>query len=96
MFFFPTIVEGMAPGFGHSSRETINVRPNLPEEVVNVDMMVLARKRPMKWQQGKVTEILTKGKKHIYLKHLFLINNNNELIENYTVYLELKLIYFVL
>lgn len=54
---------GVAPAVGHCSQETANVSPNLPEEEVNVDMMLLARKRPMKWQQGKVSEILRKGKK---------------------------------
>ncbi|XP_026202699.1 histone-lysine N-methyltransferase SETDB1-B-like isoform X2 [Anabas testudineus] len=56
---------GMTPviissAFGHCSHETTNVRPNLPEEEVKVGMMVLARKRPIKWQRGKITEILTK------------------------------------
>ncbi|XP_061597752.1 histone-lysine N-methyltransferase SETDB1-B-like [Cololabis saira] len=44
----------------HSSRETTKVRPNLPQEEIKVDMMVIARRRPMRWQRGKVVEIITK------------------------------------
>ncbi|XP_019957985.1 histone-lysine N-methyltransferase SETDB1-A [Paralichthys olivaceus] len=36
------------------------VRPNLPEVELKVDMVVLARKRPMMWQRGKIVEIVTK------------------------------------
>ncbi|KAF3707306.1 Histone-lysine N-methyltransferase SETDB1-B [Channa argus] len=50
----------ISSAFGHCSNETRNVRPDLPEEEVKVDMMVLARKRPMRWQRGKVMEIITK------------------------------------
>ncbi|XP_029023386.1 histone-lysine N-methyltransferase SETDB1-B-like [Betta splendens] len=50
----------ISSAFAHTSRETTNVRPNLPEEEVKVDMMVLARKKHMKWQRGKITELLTK------------------------------------
>ncbi|XP_041868027.1 histone-lysine N-methyltransferase SETDB1-B-like [Melanotaenia boesemani] len=46
--------------FGHSSRETTKVRPDMPEEEIKVDMMVLARRRPMRWQRGKIVEIVTK------------------------------------
>ncbi|XP_034455204.1 histone-lysine N-methyltransferase SETDB1-B-like [Hippoglossus hippoglossus] len=36
------------------------VCPNLPQEEVKVDMVVLARRRPMTWQRGKIVEIVTK------------------------------------
>lgn len=50
----------ISTAFAHCSNETLNVRPNLPEEEVKVDMMVVARKKPMKWQRGKIMEIVTK------------------------------------
>lgn len=59
------IIESSA--FGHSSHETTKIRPDLPEEEVKVDMMVLTRKRRMRWQRGKTVEIVAKGKKKITL-----------------------------
>lgn len=50
----------ISPASAHCSHETMNIRPNLPQEEVKVDMIVLARKKPMKWQRGKVVEIITK------------------------------------
>ncbi|KAM7384472.1 hypothetical protein PAMA_011697 [Pampus argenteus] len=52
------IIESSA--FGHCSHETTKIRPNLPEEEVKVDMMVLARKKPLRWQRAKIVEIVTK------------------------------------
>ncbi len=53
----------ISAAFAHCSNETSKIRPNLPEEEVKVDMMVLARKRPMRWQRGKIVEMVTRGKK---------------------------------
>ncbi|KAK2830527.1 hypothetical protein Q5P01_018458 [Channa striata] len=50
----------ISSAFAHCSHETRNVRPDLPEEEVKVDMMVLARKRQMRWQRGKIIEIIRK------------------------------------
>ncbi|XP_069032783.1 histone-lysine N-methyltransferase SETDB1-B-like [Embiotoca jacksoni] len=50
----------ISSAFAHSSNETTKVRPNLPEEEVKVDMMVLAKKRTMRWQRGKILDIVTK------------------------------------
>ncbi|XP_008278784.1 histone-lysine N-methyltransferase SETDB1-B-like isoform X2 [Stegastes partitus] len=50
----------VSSALAHCSHETTTTRPNLPEEEVKVDMIVLARKRPMRWQRGKVVEMLTK------------------------------------
>lgn len=44
----------------HCSQETTKTRPNLPQEEITVDMIVLARKRHMSWQRGKIVEIFTK------------------------------------
>ncbi|XP_017282154.1 histone-lysine N-methyltransferase SETDB1-B isoform X2 [Kryptolebias marmoratus] len=46
--------------FPHCSHETASNRPNLPEEEIKVDMMVIARRRPMRWQRGKIEDIITK------------------------------------
>uniref|UniRef100_UPI0037E9BAAC histone-lysine N-methyltransferase SETDB1-B-like n=1 Tax=Semicossyphus pulcher TaxID=241346 RepID=UPI0037E9BAAC len=50
----------VSTAFALCPSETRNIRPNLPEEEVRVDMMVLARKKHMRWQRGKIVEILTK------------------------------------
>ncbi|KAM9737978.1 histone-lysine N-methyltransferase SETDB1-B-like [Menidia menidia] len=46
--------------FAHCSHENTKICPDLPEEDIKVDMMVLARRRPMRWQRGKIVEIVTK------------------------------------
>ncbi|GAA6227261.1 histone-lysine N-methyltransferase SETDB1-B-like isoform X2 [Lates japonicus] len=56
----PTGTNSNNNAFAHCSHDTTKVHPNLPEEEVKVDMMVLARKRPMRWKRGKIVEILTK------------------------------------
>ncbi|XP_050923630.1 histone-lysine N-methyltransferase SETDB1-A isoform X2 [Lates calcarifer] len=56
----PTSTNSNNNAFAHCSHDTTKVHPNLPEEEVKVDMMVLARKRPMRWKRGKIVEILTK------------------------------------
>ncbi|XP_076610748.1 histone-lysine N-methyltransferase SETDB1-B-like isoform X2 [Chaetodon auriga] len=50
----------ISSAFSYCSDETTKIRPNLPEEEVKVDMMVLAKRRPMRWQQGKIVEIVTR------------------------------------
>lgn len=59
----PVIVSS---AFSYCSNETTKIRPNLPEEEVNVDMIVLAKKGSMRWQRGKILEIVTKGKKIVF------------------------------
>nr|XP_020441666.1 histone-lysine N-methyltransferase SETDB1-B-like isoform X2 [Monopterus albus] len=44
----------------HCSQDVTPARPSLPVEEIKVDMMVLARRRPMRWQRGKVLEIITR------------------------------------
>ncbi|KAM9340151.1 histone-lysine N-methyltransferase SETDB1-B-like [Symphorus nematophorus] len=48
----------ISSAFAYSSNETTKVRPDLPEEEIKVDMMVLAKKKAMKWQRGKIVEIV--------------------------------------
>ncbi|XP_051246536.1 histone-lysine N-methyltransferase SETDB1-B isoform X2 [Dicentrarchus labrax] len=50
----------ISSAFAYCANEITKVRPNLPEEEVKVDMMVLARKRHMRWQRGKIVEIITR------------------------------------
>ncbi|XP_034400348.1 histone-lysine N-methyltransferase SETDB1-B-like isoform X2 [Cyclopterus lumpus] len=50
----------ISSAFAHCSNETTKSRPNLPEEEVKVDMVVLGRKRSMRWQRGKILDIVTK------------------------------------
>lgn len=52
----PAII--ISSAFAYSASETTKVRPDLPEEEVSVDMMVLARKRTQRWQRGKILEII--------------------------------------
>lgn len=66
LFFCSKAAEGnpivVSSVFAHCSKETTSVRPDLPEVIITVDMVVLARRRAMRWQRGKVVEIVLKGK----------------------------------
>ncbi|XP_031722195.1 histone-lysine N-methyltransferase SETDB1-B-like isoform X1 [Anarrhichthys ocellatus] len=53
----PVIISSV---FAHCSNETTKVRPNLPEVEVIVDTVVLARKRTMRWQRGKILDMVTR------------------------------------
>lgn len=46
-----------------SSDGATKVTPNVLLQEIRVNMNVLARKSSMSWKQGKVIEIVTKGKK---------------------------------
>ncbi|CAJ1083282.1 histone-lysine N-methyltransferase SETDB1-B-like [Xyrichtys novacula] len=61
----------ISTAFALCSDETRNVRPDLPEEEVSVGMMVLARKKHMRWQRGTIVEILTKENGHLKYKVSF-------------------------
>ncbi|KAL3043668.1 hypothetical protein OYC64_003517 [Pagothenia borchgrevinki] len=50
----------VSSAFAHCSTETTKVRPNLPEKEVAVGMMILAKRKTMKWQRGKIVDIVTK------------------------------------
>lgn len=50
----------ISSAFAHCSNETTKSRPNLPEEEVTVNTVVLGRKRSMRWQRGKILDIITK------------------------------------
>lgn len=56
------IISRLPAAFGHCSREASKIHSELAKEDVKVDMMVLARRRPLKWKRGKIVEIITKGK----------------------------------
>ncbi|XP_029299848.1 histone-lysine N-methyltransferase SETDB1-A [Cottoperca gobio] len=61
----------ISSAFAHCSNETMKVRPNLPEEEVTVGTMVLARKRSMRWQRGKIVEMVTKDDGRLKYKVCF-------------------------
>lgn len=42
--------------------EAAKAPPRVPQGEISVNMNVLARRKAMDWQQGKVMEIITKGK----------------------------------
>ncbi|KAM9838348.1 histone-lysine N-methyltransferase SETDB1-B-like [Aulostomus maculatus] len=46
--------------FAYCTHETTKVRPNLPEKEITLDMIVLARKRCMRWLRGKIIQLVTK------------------------------------
>ncbi|KAM4591571.1 histone-lysine N-methyltransferase SETDB1-B-like [Odontesthes bonariensis] len=54
----PVVV--LSAAFAHTSTETTTVRPDIPEEELKLDMTVLARRRAMRWQRGKIVDIVTK------------------------------------
>ncbi|KAM6975075.1 histone-lysine N-methyltransferase SETDB1-B-like [Tautogolabrus adspersus] len=68
MLCFSTVPEPspiiVSTAFAISPDETRDVRPDLPEEEITVDMIVLARKKHMKWQRGKILEILSREDGH--------------------------------
>ncbi|XP_072304126.1 histone-lysine N-methyltransferase SETDB1-B-like [Eucyclogobius newberryi] len=51
--------------------ENTKARPKLPEPEVKVDMMVIARKKPLRWERGKVLEIVTKDDGRVKYKVSF-------------------------
>lgn len=53
----------ISSAFAYCPNEIRKTRPNLPDEEVKVEMTVLARRRPMRWQRGKIVEIVTRGTK---------------------------------
>lgn len=56
----PVIISSV---FGHSSKEVITARPEAQKDELKLNMVVLARRRPMRWQRGKIVEIVTRGKR---------------------------------
>lgn len=76
LFIYCTAVNitPLSTGISLCSRDKI--RPDLPDEEINVDMMVIARRRPMRWQRGKIVEIITKGEMQI--KGLYLAENRKK------------------
>lgn len=56
----PVIISSV---FGHSSKEIITARPEAQKDELKLNMVVLARRRPMRWQRGKIVEIVTRGKR---------------------------------
>lgn len=50
----------ISSAFAYSASETTKVRPDLPEEEVSLDMIVLARRKTQRWQRGKILEINAK------------------------------------
>lgn len=50
----------ISTAFALCADETRSSRPDLPEQEVAVDLMVLAKRKHMLWQRGKIVEILSK------------------------------------
>ncbi|XP_008427642.1 histone-lysine N-methyltransferase SETDB1-B-like isoform X3 [Poecilia reticulata] len=57
--------------FASHSNETRNVRPDLPEAEITLDMVVLARRRVTRWQRGKIVEIIKKDDGRVKYKIIF-------------------------
>ncbi|XP_028256655.1 histone-lysine N-methyltransferase SETDB1-B-like [Parambassis ranga] len=62
---------GCSTSSAHCSHETTNDLPKLTQLEVKVGMGVLARKEPMRWQKGKIIEIVTKEDGRIKYKVYF-------------------------
>ncbi|XP_072246988.1 histone-lysine N-methyltransferase SETDB1-B-like [Leuresthes tenuis] len=62
----------VSAAFAHSSAETTKIRPVFPEVELKLDMTVLARRRAMRWQRGKIVEIVTKEDGRLKYKVSFL------------------------
>ncbi|XP_043993287.1 histone-lysine N-methyltransferase SETDB1-B-like isoform X2 [Gambusia affinis] len=61
----------VSAAFASNSNETRKVRPDLPEVEIALDMVVLARRRVMRWQQGKIAEIINKDDGRVKYKVIF-------------------------
>lgn len=61
----------VSSAFASNSNETRKVRPDVPEVEITVDMVVLARRRAMRWQRGKITEIINKDDGRVKYKVIF-------------------------
>ncbi|XP_034016710.1 histone-lysine N-methyltransferase SETDB1-B-like isoform X2 [Thalassophryne amazonica] len=67
----PPTIASTSNALARSSQENSKERPNLPPEEVKVDMFVLARKKYMRWQRGKIVEIVTKDDGRLKYKICF-------------------------
>ncbi|TNN59953.1 Histone-lysine N-methyltransferase SETDB1-B [Liparis tanakae] len=61
----------ISSAFAHCSNETTKSRPNLPEEEVTVNTVVLGRKKSMRWQRGKILDIVTREDGRVKFKVSF-------------------------
>ncbi|XP_068431799.1 histone-lysine N-methyltransferase SETDB1-B-like [Clinocottus analis] len=61
----------ISSAFAHCSNETTKSRPDLPEVEINVNMVVLARRRSMKWHRGKIIDTVTKEDGRVKYKIIF-------------------------
>ncbi|KAM4729182.1 histone-lysine N-methyltransferase SETDB1-B-like [Anableps anableps] len=61
----------VSSAFASNSSETRKVRPDLPEVEITLDMVVLARRRAMRWQRGKIVEIINKDDGRVKYKVIF-------------------------
>uniref|UniRef100_A0A096LSK7 Tudor domain-containing protein n=1 Tax=Poecilia formosa TaxID=48698 RepID=A0A096LSK7_POEFO len=61
----------VSAAFASHSNETRNVRPDLPEPEIKLDMVVLARRRVTRWQRGKIVEIINKDDGRVKYKVIF-------------------------
>ncbi|MED6274596.1 hypothetical protein CHARACLAT_017989 [Characodon lateralis] len=61
----------VSSAFASNSNETRKVRPDLPEVEITLNMAVLARRRAMRWQRGKIVEIINKDDGRVKYKVIF-------------------------
>ncbi|XP_038154979.1 histone-lysine N-methyltransferase SETDB1-B-like [Cyprinodon tularosa] len=61
----------VSSAFASHSSETRKVRPDLPELEITVNMTVLARRRAMRWQRGKILEIINRDDGRVKYKVIF-------------------------
>ncbi|XP_032408273.1 histone-lysine N-methyltransferase SETDB1-B-like [Xiphophorus hellerii] len=61
----------VSAAFASNSNETRKERPDFPEMAIALDMVVLARRRVMRWQQGKIVEIINKDDGRVKYKVIF-------------------------
>ncbi|XP_040909507.1 histone-lysine N-methyltransferase SETDB1-B-like [Toxotes jaculatrix] len=61
----------IASALYQSSDKAIKTAPSLPQQQIRVNMNVLAKRSAMKWQRGKIMEIITKEDGRLKYKILF-------------------------
>ncbi|XP_061738148.1 histone-lysine N-methyltransferase SETDB1-B-like [Nerophis ophidion] len=57
--------------FAYTPQETLKSRPELPEEEIKVDMVVLAKKKNLRWHRGQIVEVVIKEDGRLKYKVIF-------------------------
>ncbi|XP_061838746.1 uncharacterized protein [Nerophis lumbriciformis] len=57
--------------FAYTPHETLKTRPELPEEEIKADMVVLAKNKNLRWHRGQIVEVVMKEDGRLKYKVIF-------------------------